>query len=479
MKKITGTPVSLLFTALIVACCARTAFSQEHLYSIPAFAWQERFIPASSNAVVEPLSNDTLTTLQKPRQRNPGEIILRRRFESDVYALYLGKRTKDSYNTLSVFKPPQPFGIDNFIGRKLYLQQTDNPNMDIANVYFDNECIYVENAAKIFFFEDGWNKIPMTEPGTRALNVLSYPESATVIIDGIERGRTPLHLSAMASAYIIVKVRKEGYYCTESFVNLHSEQETTRNFVLQEMIPSTEGSYCDPNAMTAENPEGLAELEEQIETLKKSLDQQKEKSRDALERFETEFPEFLPQGEFEKTGDFLQRKELYLQKKNSGKIAIMAKSSPRVYRIEEDLLKLTRYRSEIENRLYFRFLPANLIRISRYEPDLEFFPVDMRVNESGHNFIFSGVLQMPLATAPLFKQEIDKAVLKLAYRNTIFKQDVQQIRPKILYGYVKMSLLFKGGEYTLEGKCSFPGRNEQPESVVFTPTDSLKKGEKE
>ena len=467
----------LLISALIALCSARGAYTQQNLYSISSFSRQQRTIPASSNTVIEPISHDTLIAVNEPWPLKPGEIILRRRFEADVYTLYLGTRTKESYNILSAFKPPPPLRIDNFIHRKLFLRQTDNPNMDIPNVYFDNEYIYVENAAKIFFFEEGWKKITMMEPGNRSLTVLSHPEGAAVIVDGVHRGETPLSLSAMPSSTVIVKVRKAGYYCAESFVNLRTERETTKRFVLQEMISSAEGAFCDPNAITAENPEGLVELEQQIETLTKSLELQKEKSQEALERLETEYPDFLPQGEFEKTDDFLQRKELYLQKKNGGKIEILAKSTPRLYRIEEDLLRLSRYRSEIENRLYFRYLPANLIQLSRYEADLEYFPVDMRVNESGHHFIFSGVLKMPLSMAQEFKQAIDKALLKLAYRNRIFKEDPQQGTTKILYEYVKMSILFKGGEYNLEGTCSFPDRSEQAETVASSPEDTLKKPE--
>ena len=469
--------ISLL---ILIFLTPLSVFSQEPLYTLDSFSANARSIPASGNTIIEPPYGDTLSRVDEPPELNPGEILLRRRFGPDEYGLYLGKRKKESYSSLSAFIPPQGLTTRNFIYRKLYMQETDNPNMDMTNVYFDNDYIYVENAAKIIYFEGDWKEISMIDQGSTALTITSYPLNATVIIDDVERGETPLTLKNVLTSFVIVKVIKDGYYQREAFLNLTSVNYLEKNFALQKMIQSTVGAYVNPESYTSEDAESLDELDKQVEKLKKQIDIQKEKNDDALAQFEKEFPSFPLQGEFEKTADFLQRKELYNQKKKSGKMAVMLEGEPKVHKLEGDLHKLTKYRAEIENRLYFRYLPANALNLDRYEPDLEYFPVDIRINEGGHDFSFSGTMQVPLSMAPEFKQNLVEGRLKLTYRNRIFKEALEEGKIKILYEYTKLSILYKGGEYTLDGKCTFPGSTEEREVIAGVPEDTTKiEGEKQ
>lgn len=458
---------------------ALSLFSQQPQYTIDSFTAKARSIPVSGNTIIEPLSGDTLTRIDEPPQLNPGEIILRRRFGPDEYGLYLGKRDKKSFTSLSAFAPPRGLTTRNFMYRRLYMQETDNPNMDMTNVYFDNDYIYVENAAKIFYFEGGWKEIRLIDQSGTMLSVTSYPLKATVIIDGVERGETPLTIKTLPGSFVIVKVVKEGYYQRESFLNLSTTPYMEKNFLLQKMIESTEGAYVNPESYTTEDEESLNELDKQIIKLKNKIETQREENEEALTRFDKEFPPFPPQGEFEKTADFLQRKELYEQKKKSGKMAVMLEGEPKVHKLEGDLHKLTKYHAEIENRLYYQYLPANILHLSRYEPDLEYFPVDIRVDKGGHSFTFSGVIQIPLSMAPEFKQNLSEGRLKLTYRNRIFKQEQEAAKTKILYEYSKISVLYKGGELVLEGKCTFPGRSEVREAVAGLPEDTTKIREEE
>lgn len=454
-------------------------FSQQPQYALESFTANSRSVPASGNTIIEPLFSDTLIRIDEPPHLNSGEIILRRRFGPDEYGLYLGKRNKKSFTILSAFSPPQGLTARNFMYRKLYMQQTDNPNMDMTNVYFDNDYIYVENAAKILYFEGGWKEISLLDHNGVTLSITSFPTGATVIIDGVERGETPLTIKNLPSPFAIVKIFKEGYYQSESFCNLSTTPLIEKKFILPKMIESTEGAYINPESYTSEDGESLNELDKQIVKLKKKIEKQQEENKEALAQFEREFPPFPPQGEFEKTADFLQRKELYEQKKKSGEMAVILEGEPKVHKLEDDLHKLTKYRAEIENRLYYQYLPARVLNLKRYEPDLEYFPVDIRVDKGGHNFTFSGVIQIPLSMGPEFKQNLSEGRLKLTYRNRIFKPEQTAAKTKILYEYTKISVLYKGGEYVLEGKCTFPGRSEVREAVAGLPEDTTKVKEEE
>ncbi len=463
------------FSNLLIFCAILAVWGQQQDYVVESFPIGTRSIPAAGNTIIEPVSGDTLFRIEEPTELNPGELLLRRRFGPNDYGLFLGKQRKDAFPGLSAFMPPVGFSAQNFIYRKLYMQETENPNMDMTNVYFDNELIFVENAAKIYFWETGWKMIPLLKQSDLLLTITSFPDSATVIIDGVELGTTPLTLGDLRASFAIITVRKEGYYQNESFVSLDKGGKITRRFILPKMIASTVGAYVNPYAYTFENRESVDELDKQIERLKQKIERQKEINEKSVTEFENEYPPFPSQGEFEKTDDFLKRKELYEQEKKDGKIALKAKSSPKVLTLENELMTLVKYRTEIENRLYHRYFSTNVIHMYRYEPDLEYFPVDIRVNDGGHNFAFSGILQLPLSVAPDFKKNLQQGRLKLTYRGRIFKPEQEGMKTRILYEYTRLSILFRGSEYPLEGKCSFPGRSENTEAVASMPKDSLNK----
>ncbi len=447
---------------------------QEALYSIDSFAPPIRSLPASGNTVIEPHVADTLVQIEEMPELIPSDIVLRRRFGPQEYALYLGKRHKDAHTSLSAFMPPRGYTVKDFVYKKLYVRETDNPNMDMTNVYFDNEMIYVENAAKIFYRDNGWHMIPLLERMHTTLYVTSVPESALVTVDGVEYGTTPVTLRNLRSSFVVVAVRKEGYYQAESFVNLEESDAVTKKFVLPAMISSTEGTYLNPYSYTFEYTASVEELDIQIERLKRKIAWQKSKNEEEIVKYEEEYPPFKPQGEFEKTDDFLRRKELYDEEKKSGRLALKVKGDPKVHKLETELLKLTRYRAEIEHRLYHRYLSTSVVHLNRYEPDMEYFPVDIRVNEAGHNFVFTGVVEIPLAVARGFKENLHLGRLKLTYRNRIFKQGELGTETRILYEYTRLSILFRGSEYTLEGKCSFPEQIEVTDTLVRRPEEKGK-----
>lgn len=467
--KITQT-VSLV---VIIIACLLPLQAQQELYTVESFDAGLRTIAVAGNSIIAPSQNDTLVRLQKHTALGTEELLLRRRFGPAEYGLYLGKRNRDSFDNLSAFAAPSGMTTNSLLHLKVYMSETDNPNMDLANVYFDEEYIYVENAVKIFFYENGWKSLAMVERFSGKLTVTSAPESATVFIDGVERGKTPLTLENLRSPYCIIKVFSGGYYQAEVFAYCAAGTEVVRHIILTPMIAPVEGAYCNPFTYTSESPASVDELDRQIKILRQRIVDQKEAIEESLAGYEKNYPQLKDQGEFEKTEDFLVRKDLYEEKKKSGRMALVAEGNPRVYRLEDELLRLTNYRTEIEHRLYYHFLSTKDIVLNRYEADMEYFPVDIRVNQSGHRFVFTGLLQIPLSLAADFKDNIHRGRLKLTYKNRIFPAEETKLTTKILYEYVKISILFRGGEYVLEGKCSFPGKSQEGDVVAQTAEDTL------
>ncbi len=445
----------LIRKTLFVLVYALNVLSQQLWYEVPSFISDTSSFPVAGSPVIKPYSGNTLNQIHEMPILEQDQLLLRRRFSPKEYGLYIGKKDISTFKTLSVFEPASGMTVDMFIQRKLYLQETENPNMDIANVYFDNDYIYVENVAKLYYFEKEWNVLTMAQQKGSQLTVTSHPESSFVFIDGVKRGITPVTIEKVSKPFFMLTLKKRGYYIQDFFISMEDKKEMLKRFILSPMPSHVEGTYIDPDTYFSESKESVEALDAQIKKLEKRIRDQKVENADSINQFEKSYPPFKEQGEFEKTVDFLQRKDVYQRKKANEKIELVSRGSPKVIKFEESLLRLTNYRTQIENRLYNRYFPADIIMLSRYEPDLGYFPVDIKIDRGGHSFTFTGILEMPISKAPDLKDNLTQSLLKLTYRNRILKQGGDLEKMKILYEYTKFSLLFKGGEYTLEGKCNF------------------------
>ncbi len=432
--------------------------SQEDVYDIPAFIDDTATFPVSGNNVITPFEGSALSHIRDIPHCGPDEVLLRRRFSQYEYGLYFGKKDMGIFSDLSAFKPPEGTAVDMFVGKKLYLQETENPNLDIANVYFDNDNIYVENAARLYFFDKKWHVLSLAYGDAATMTVLSFPDSALVYLDNIQRGRTNLTIEGIQKPFGILTIKKKGYYLQDYFMRFEPRKHSMKKFVLAKTPQQPIGTYIDPDNYTAESRGSIIALEREIVSTKEQIAEQRESNEEALEQFEQEYRELEAQGEFEKTADFLKRKEIYHKQKKQGRLELELQSSPELLKLEEALTRLTNYRREIDNRLYYKHFTTETVTLYRYEPDLEYFPVDIKVNKGGHQFTFTGTLSIPLSLAQKIREQLGLGLLKLTYRNRIFTGDKPIEEVKVLYEYVKFSLLFKGSEFLLEGTCTFPGK---------------------
>lgn len=442
------------------------AIAQQSDCFIPSFPTSLRSIPATGNAFIKPILGDSLASITMPHDLQLDEILLRRRFGKETYGLYKGKKNNEAFKTLSAFPIRSGHSLESIIYKKLYMQKVDNLNMDMINVYFDNNMLYVENAAKVFVYDSIWHTIPMVRKSNGILTIHSFPDSAIVFVDGIKKGNTPIKITEMSQDVAVIEVRKDGYYKSEIILSLSMDSDITRKIILSKMVDAPNGTYIDPDSYTAENRESVDAVCEEIALLKTKISEQKENNEKALIECNDSYPPFTIQKEFEKTETYLKRKELYYEKKKATKMSVVLNGKPKLHLLEEKLLLLEKTYSVIENRLYYKHISASTINLKRYIPDKEYFPITINVKEKGHNFTLSGVLPISVSMASDIKENLNNALLKLTYRNKIFVENNLETKTKILYEYTKFSLLYKGGEFEFEGTCTFPDSNTQLRQLV-------------
>lgn len=417
--------------------------------------------PVSGNSIIEPLEGETLQEIvEQPAMLDADHLVLRRRFSASQYGLYQGKKGSLADERLCAFQPPA--AVSFFFSKRLYRQKTDNPNLDIANVYFDNDFIYVENTAKIYYYDKGWQSLSMLQQQTHEVTITSEPNQATVLINGCEAGMTPLHLRELRDEFIMLTLHKEGFYRTDRFVRLSDRSSEALEVCLTPVIEAPAGTYIDPQTYTSEDPNSVQTL---MSAIDEAFVQQKlvqTTTRNLLFGKETEtfHTAAFQQLEFEKSNLYQQRQQLLRQQLLTEQVLRAASLSRVAENAATDvralskpirtLVQLLKHKAVLDNRLYSHFLTADCVTLQTYNPDQEHFPVVVTVNRDGYRLAFQGLVRVPLSYAADFKRSFDQGLLKLTYKNEIFPDPKNPSQYKTYYKYTTLSILFKGGEYPLE-----------------------------
>jgi hypothetical protein len=445
-------------------------------YRIMEFTTQPRTFTAAGTSIILPLDERLLRQVSEIPRLAAGEFLLRRRFGPNEYALYVGRRSDDARELLSAFRPPAGMSALNLAELKLYIRESTNANMDIANVYFDTNCIYIENAVRVFFHRDQWESLFMLTNQPAYLSITSKPAGAQVYIDGTFRGVTPLYDQVFFTPAAVVLVKLTGYYLLDKCVIADSRPALTEHFILNRMIPAAYGVCIDPDSYSAESRENIEALERRLRVLTTNQDETPEPANhDTAAPMPVE-EDLRAQGEFEKS-------DAYDDMRRRARTHALPRLAPERRTdtltdgaAAQELELLQGYRAIIDKRQYRRYFTPAGLSLERYDPDREFFPVTLRVDDECFHFSFQGIIAMPIANAPEFKNERECARLKLAYRNRIFRgPDPDSVR--IYYEPTGLFLLYKGDEYRLDGTWSFGGtdntapqaQREKPRPTAPTP----------
>ena len=429
------------------------AFSQ---YSIPSFETGLRTIPPSGNDIIIPFEGNALKQIPSASSLNTGEVLLRRRFGAGQYGLFIGRMNEKAYTRLSAFRPPQGSGLANKLSRKYYSQQVTNPDMDLPNAYFDNDLIYVENAARLFYNDGTWRTLSMEAKLPARLTVTSEPAVAQVLIDGIMKGTTPYLAGAVFSPSAVVQVKMDGYYIQEDFVDLEGKAQVTKHFTLAKKLAFSNGAEIDAEAYSAENTESDDELEQRMGELDKKQAEQTAANKKAIDDFERTYPALPPRDEFETTEDFTKREGKYLARKSPEKERLESSGNEKLKRLQQVAEKVQKYKTTIESRVYQRYFSIEGLKLDKYNADEGYFPVAVSIKEGDFDFTFSGNLAIPRDVARDFKQKLSDGRLSLSYRNKTIRLVIGGEAAKRFYDFTEIKIRFNDKDYSLNGSFELP-----------------------
>lgn len=128
--------------------------AQQSEYEIPGFSACGRTFPQQGNEIIIPDSGENLTEVTSMPQLSAGEFVLRRRFSATEYHLYKGRFSSGAFSessNLFIFQRPDNISLDEVVGMKWYKEKTGNPDLDEADIYFDNKKIYIRFFSRLFY----------------------------------------------------------------------------------------------------------------------------------------------------------------------------------------------------------------------------------------------------------------------------------------------------------------------------------------
>jgi len=191
-----NTKLTLLI--LITATYTASLAQLPDLYSIAAFNVTSHNYPERANFVVKNQKNftesDTLPELSSPPAFiRPGQVVMRKKYGAD-YRLYLGELDTAAF---SAFPPVYSFNLPPWsrsgqaMWYRFYVKRTTNRNLDLETVFFDNERIYVQHHAKLFYSRnDEWDSIVGVSGAPYGeLHLDSDPPGADIYIHGKATGK--------------------------------------------------------------------------------------------------------------------------------------------------------------------------------------------------------------------------------------------------------------------------------------------------
>lgn len=427
-------------------------------FNIPLFSDTSMSIPAPGNSFIMPVANTTLQQITTvPETLKKGQVVLRRRFSAKEYGLYLGVMNPKAYSRLSAFRTEDSLSVTDFVKRKIFSSQSDNPDQDLENVYFDGDLIYVENTASIYYFDSTWKEMKKLDVLPCRINITSDPPGAFVYINNVYQGVTPLYLGAIYEPSAVVRLEMKGYFIAENFVDLQSGLLLEKDFELRKKPTFEDGSEIDIDAYSAENTESVIEITQRIETIRTSAAKIHQDSVKAVDAFLNGYPVMAPKDQFETTEEYTKRQSDFDMKFNNERNDLCQQFHERRQRVLDIIPRMENYLDSVKEREYTKYFDGNLLKLSSYNADSGFFPVALTVDDQDFAFDFTGRLFIPREQAKEFYSKgTGSGKILLIYKNwqiTLARDTVKQN----YYVYFKeFKLKFKDVNYDLKGIWSYP-----------------------
>lgn len=207
-------------------------------FSIFSFKTTKRVFTFKGNDIIKSESGKNCIELDSLNQIQPGELILRKKYEPADYRIYKGTLDTAAFNReppFYAFDIPSNIPLEQFLKKRIYSKETENQAEDIGEVYFDSFHFYARHFSRLFYFDQGaWGFIEgKRKYPSGTIEVVSDPPEAQLIINGISSlKKTPCTLTKLPSGYYTIELFLPHYHFTRKDVIVSSDSTVKVSFQL-------------------------------------------------------------------------------------------------------------------------------------------------------------------------------------------------------------------------------------------------------
>jgi len=383
--------------------------------------------PVQHTTIMQPLKGNQLERVYDKNDLNSGFFMLRRKFSANEYFFYKGAKKKNAKNRLSVFLIPKGKSLYDFMDIKFYTTIPTSHKSDITDVYYDKSAIYAENTTSLYFHDDkkGWNFINKLDHNQSMLTIDSSPRGAQLFINNKYVGLTPYNVGKISDPYVMIRLKKSGFYIQDYFLSLSSGKPMDKKIILNAMPLPIHGIYLDPETHMVDDDQSLSSLDSALIALRESVEIVKVK------------------------------------------IKIRGNSNELTKKLQKNrnlLMLVENYHKDIKNRMYSQYFMTNALNLDNYDKADQCYVLNTEITRQNYKtrlredkdryskigldrrMFLNGRLHVPINEKDEFERNIKQTYYKLSYKKIKMENKTQ-------YQIKRFSILYRKKEYVFLGKC--------------------------
>ncbi|MBN1306533.1 MAG: PEGA domain-containing protein [Chitinispirillaceae bacterium] len=177
---------------------------------------------------------DTITRLAV----RPGQLIMRRKFETESYGFYRGVLDTAAFTLrppLFSFPFPHWARCEDMLQYRFYRLPTESIGADETILYFDNERLYTRFYSRLYYFRNGiWFPLDgSAKKPVGSISIHSNPSGAGIVVDGAPTGRvSPDTIEGLIGGVHTIELRLSNYQFFRKKIRIVPDSTVSASFEL-------------------------------------------------------------------------------------------------------------------------------------------------------------------------------------------------------------------------------------------------------
>jgi len=210
-----------------------SALPAADLFSIaPESFVKNKSLNLNEKIYLAPVPGDTLPAVSRPIP-TAGKFYLRQKLNAKTYAWYEGEVSEKAFEALYVFTlKDKGLSVSEMMGTKLFGTRNAKAFQDEQDIYFDKDNLYTSRVPTLYFVQNGVWQTLESQPVSPGLLIIESQPSASITVNGIEVGKTPLRKGPAQPGIWTYVLEAPGHLPIAMFSNVESRKATRERVVL-------------------------------------------------------------------------------------------------------------------------------------------------------------------------------------------------------------------------------------------------------